>query len=139
MLRSISHITLLVLILLSATELTINLHYCQDHLYDFALNAPAHNCCETGEHENHCHHSSDMDMSNHCDDETIKVGSTDEFFISSYSFDFSNVHTIDLFLTNEILLENQSTANDAKTIVLNYKKPPTHQEVVLSQIQSFLI
>jgi hypothetical protein len=139
MFRLISHIILSGLILLSLTGLTVNLHYCQDTLYDIALNSPAESCCENGAHEHHCHPVPDMDNSNHCDDETIKVESTDDFFVSSYSFDFDDVNHIDLFNRTLIFLENKLTANNTESEVLNYKKPPLLPEVVLSQIQSFLI
>ena len=112
MFRLISHIILSGLILLSLTGLTVNLHYCQDTLYDIALNSPAESCCENGAHEHHCHPVPDMDNSNHCDDETIKVESTDDFFVSSYSFDFDDVNHIDLFNRTLIFLENKLTANN---------------------------
>jgi len=139
MFKLISHIILSGLILLSLTGLTINLHYCQDTLYDIALNSPAESCYENGAHENCCHSGPDMENSNHCDDETVKVESTDDFFVSSYSFDFKDVHHIDLFNRTLTFLENQRTANSTNSEVLNYKKPPILPEVVLSQIQSFLI
>ncbi len=139
MIRLISHIILSGFILLSLTGLTINLHYCQDTLYDIALNSPAKICCESGAHDHHCQTDPDMDDLNHCDDETVKIESTDVFFVSSYSFDFDDVQQIDLFNRTFILLENQCTFNNNQKEVLNYKKPPIPPEVVLSQIQSFLI
>jgi hypothetical protein len=80
-----------------------------------------------------------MENSNHCDDETIKLESTDDFFVSSYSFDFDEVHHIDLFNRTTILLEDPCSANKTPGEIFNYKKPPLLPEVVLSQIQSFLI
>jgi hypothetical protein len=139
MIRLISHIILSGLILLSVTGLTINLHYCQDALYDIALNSLAENCYENGAHENCCHPDPDMKNSNHCDDETVKVESTDDFFVSSFSFDFEDVHQIDLLFAIHILSENQRTSNNHESEVLNFKKPPILAEVELSQIQSFLI
>jgi hypothetical protein len=139
MIKLISHIILSGLILLSVTGLTINVHYCQDSLYDISLNSPAESCYENGAHENCCHPDSDMENSNHCDDETVKVESTDDFFVSSFLFDFENVHQIDLLTAIHILSENQQTANKIESEVLNFKKPPTTPEVVLSHIQSFLI
>lgn len=139
MFRLISHIILSGLILLSLTGLTVNLHYCQDELYDIALYSPAENCCDNGAHDHHCHPDPDMENSNHCDDETVKLESTDDFFVSSYSFDFDEVHHIDLFNSTTILLEDQRSANNTAGEVFNYNKPPILSEVVLSQIQSFLI
>ena len=139
MFRLISHITLSGLILLSLTGLTVNFHYCQDGLYDIALNSPAESCCESGAHDHHCHSDPGIDNPNHCDDETVKVESTDVYFVSSYSFDFDDVHHIDLLFATQLLSENQRTANKTESEVSNYKKPPMLPEVVLSQIQSFLI
>ena len=139
MFRLISHIVLSGIILLSLTGLTVNLHYCQDALYDIALNSPAESCYENGAHENCCHPDPDKENTNHCDDETVKVESTDDFFVSSFSFDFEDVHQIDLLFAIHILSENQHTANKTESVVLNFKKPPTTPEVVLSHIQSFLI
>ena len=138
MIRLITHIVLSGLILLSVTGLTINFHYCQDSLYDIALNSPAESCYENGAHENCCHPDSDMET-NHCDDETLKVESTDDFFVSSFSFDFEDIHQIDLLFAFHILLENQRTSNTYESEVLNFKKPPILHEVELSQIQTYLI
>ena len=139
MIRLISHIILSGLILLSFTGLTVNLHYCQDGLYDIALNSPAKNCCESGMHDHHCHPDPDRDNSNHCDDETVKVESTDDFIVSSYLFDFDDLHQIDLFNRTLIFIENQQSSKNYESEVLDYKKPPIPPEVVLSEIQSFLI
>ena len=139
MFRLINHIVLSGIILLSSTGLTVNLHYCQDALYDIALNSPAESCIENGAHENCCHPDPDLENTNHCDDETVKVESTDDFFISSFSFDFEDVRQIDLLFPIHILSENQRTSNNYESEVLNYKKPPIPPEVVLAQIQSFLI
>lgn len=139
MFRLISHIILSGLILLSVTGLTFNLHYCQDTLYDIALNSPAESCCENGAHEHHCHPVPDTDNSNHCDDETVKIESTDDFFVSLYSFDFEDFHHIDLLFATQLLSENQVPANNTESEVLNFKKPPIPPEVMLSEIQSFLI
>ncbi len=138
MFKLISHIALLVLILLSATGLTINMHFCQDQLYDFALSASAHDCCGSGGHEKHHPMDSEMDNTDLCDDGTIMIESTDEFFMPAYSFNFDDIRQIELFYPTHILT-NQSTTNSALSKLLVSKKPPTPQKVVLSQIQSFLI
>ena len=139
MFRLINHIVLSGIILLSSTGLTVNLHYCQDALYDIALNSPAESCIENGAHENCCHPDPDLENTNHCDDETVKVESTDDFFVSSFSFDFEDVHQIDLLFAIHILSENQPISNNYESEVVNYKNPPILPEVELSQIQSFLI
>jgi hypothetical protein len=124
--------------MLSTTGLTVNLHYCQHRLYDIALNAPAKDCCKDGTHAHHCHGGSDMEDSNHCDDQTVKVESLDILFVSSYSFDFDDVKQIDVYQGTDQFLKIQGTAVMMAHKVLNYKKPPP-SGVVLSRIQSFLI
>jgi hypothetical protein len=127
------------LILISTAGMTINLHYCQDGLYDIALSSPAENCCENGAHDHSCHQDSNMDKPIDCEDETVKVESTDDFFVSSYSFDFNNNQIIDLFNNTSLFSENQGTTKITSNKVPNFKIPPVLPEVVLSQVQSFLI
>ena len=91
MIKLFSHITLSTLMLLTATSLTINLHYCEGQLYDFALIVPTHDCCEDVAHENHCNHEGEMDNSNHCDDKTINFESTSNYVVSAFSFDFESI------------------------------------------------
>jgi hypothetical protein len=138
MIKLLSHITLSAVLLLSTTGVTINMHFCQGHLYDLALIAPAHDCCETDGTEDACHHDQDPHKSHQCDDETIKIESTNDFVVSSYFFDFEDSHSLDLFFTTYLLIDDPKTNESAAVGVLNYKKPPP-QEVVLSQIQTFLI
>jgi hypothetical protein len=127
------------LILISTAGMTINLHYCQDGLYDIALSSPAENCCENGAHDHSCHQDSNMDKPIDCEDETVKIESTDDFFVSSYSFDFNNNQIIDLFNNTSLFSENQGTTKITSNKVPNFKIPPVLPEVVLSQVQSFLI
>ena len=139
MARLISHIILSIVVLISATGLTVNLHFCQNKLYDFALIVPADNCRETGMHEYHFDHDSDMDNSNHCNDETIKVEPTGDYFVSTFLFNFKSINLTNLFFTTQLLFEDQGTTDFVAVKIHNYKKPPTPEEVDLSQIQSFLI
>jgi len=139
MIKLLSHITLSVVLLLSATGMTINMHFCQGHLYDLALIAPAHDCCETDGTEDTCHHEQDQHKSHQCDDKTVKLESTSDYVVSIHSFSFENAHSFDLFFTTPLIVNDMSTRESTTTILLNFKKPPKPQEVVLSQIQSFLI
>jgi hypothetical protein len=138
MLKVISHIALSVMLLFAATGMTINMHLCQDHLYDIAFNAPAHDCCENDTDENTCHHDHDMAKSHHCEDESIKIESSQDYVTSGFTFNFEDSHSFELFSTSQLMLESPVAENTSATRIFNYKKPPP-QEVVLSQIQSFLI
>ena len=138
MLKVISHIALSVMLLFSASGMTINMHFCEGHLYDMAFNTPAHDCCESDTDDNTCHHNHDMTKSHHCDDESIKIESSQDFVTSSYDFNFEDSFSFELFGTSQLMLESPVANNTTATRIFDYKKPPP-QEVVLSQIQSFLI
>ncbi len=138
MVKIISHIVLSVMMLFSVTGMTINMHFCQGHLYDLAFNAPAHDCCEYETNKNACHHDHDMAKSHHCDDESIKIESSHDFISSGFTFDFKDSHSFELFGTSQLMPESPVAINTSATRIFHYKKPPP-QEVVLSQIQSFLI
>jgi hypothetical protein len=138
MIRITSHIVMSALLLFTATGMTINLHFCQDHLYDIALNAPAHDCCEGSSHDYVCHHhDQDQGSSHQCDNEKISIKGADDFLASGSSFDFEDSHSSDLFYTL-FPVENPNAATSAAVRIIYRTKPPP-REVVLSEIQSFLI
>ena len=139
MLKLCSHITLSVLLLLSATGMTINLHYCHDQLIDLALIAPAKSCCEADLLEDNCHQNMSISNTNHCNDETIKFETANDYVVSGYSFSFENAHSFELFYTTPVTIYGEVLGEYSKTTFFNIKKPPNPREVVLSQIQSFLI
>ncbi len=137
MIKKIVHIVIANLILVSMVGFTINMHYCHDQLIDLAVFSPAHSCCDTGD-EGPGLENGDSNMS-HYVDESLQVGSTDDYVVSSVTFDFENTHNIDLLLTATILNSFQGPDNLVEKEAPWRKKPPPVQEVVLSQIQSFLI
>jgi hypothetical protein len=138
MFRKVIHIVVACFILVSTTGFTINLHYCHSHIYDLAVFAPAHSCCEAGSGAQ-CHASGDMDTSNHCEDESIVVESTDDYIGSSFTVSLENDHSIDLLLAASILFNVQGSDDKIVTEAPWHKEPPPYREVVLSQIQSYLI
>jgi hypothetical protein len=138
MVKIISHTILSALLLISASGLTINMHYCQGHLYDLALNAPAHSCCEPDAGTAACPHHHDMAKPHHCDDKSIKIESSQDYVVSGFSFDFEDAHSFQLFGTSTLLIESPDTGKLFTTRLIDYKKPPP-QEVVLAQIQTYLI
>ncbi len=138
MVRIASHIALSVMMMFSATGMTINMHFCQGHLYDMAINAPAHDCCENGTDDNTCHHDHDMTKSDQCDNESIKIESNQDFITSGFTYNFEDSHSFELFGTTQLMLESNVAEKNPASRIFVYNKPPP-QEVVLSQIQSFLI
>lgn len=138
MLKKILHIVVACFILVSTTGFTISLHYCHNQIYDLALFNPAHSCCETGS-QGHCHASGDLANMNHCEDESIIVESTDDYVGSSFEINIENSHSIDLLLTASILFNVELSDDNTVIEAPWHKEPPPYREVVLSQIQSYLI
>ena len=138
MFRKVLHIVLACFILVSTTGLTISLHYCHDKIYDLSIFAPAHSCCEAGSGAQ-CHAPGNMDTSKHCEDESIVVESTDDYVGSSFVVNLENTHSIDLLLTASVLFHVQGPDVEVLLEPPWHKEPPPYQEVVLSQIQSYLI
>ena len=138
MIRKVIHIVFACFILVSTTGFTINLHYCHEQIYDLAVFSPAHSCCEAGSGAT-CHSPGNMDTSNHCEDESIVVDSTDDYVGSSLAINLENTHSIDLLLSASVLFHVQGP--DAEILIEPpwHKEPPPYQEVVLSHIQSYLI
>ncbi len=138
MFRKVLHIITAGLILISITGFTINMHYCHDQLIDIALFSPAQSCCATGD-EGSCHAEGDITKMNHCKDESLEVGSTDDYVATSFTFSFENDLSIDLLISATILYNFQGPDNIRAQEPPWHKEPSPYQEVVLSQIQSFLI
>ncbi len=135
MTRKVLHIVIAVFILISSTGFTINMHYCHDQLIDMAFLAPAHSCCDINEDDP----SQSQDSCPGCQDESIVVEPGDDYEVSAKAFNFENSHSTTLFLSSVILNYFQGIDESTKNEVPWYKKPPPYQEVVLSQIQSYLI
>ena len=135
MIRKVLHIVIAVFILVSSTGFTINMHYCHDQLIDMALLAPAHSCCDINDEDA----SQIQDSCPGCEDESIVVEPGDDYEVSASTFNFENSHNTNLFLSPVIFNYFQGIDESTKDEVPWYKKPPPYQEVVLSQIQSYLI
>ncbi|RLD88551.1 MAG: hypothetical protein DRJ29_17205 [Bacteroidetes bacterium] len=135
MTRKVLHIVVAVFILISSTGFTINMHYCHDQLIDLAFLAPAHSCCDSEKDDA----IQSQDSCPGCQDESIVVEPGDDFEVSSSTCKFENAHNTTLFLTSAVLHSIQSIDESTKNEVPWYKKPPPYQEVILSQIQSYLI
>lgn len=114
------------------------MHFCHEQLIDMALLGPAQSCCDTNA-ESPCNSEDVISKTNHCEDESIVVEPGDDYVVSPVTFNFENTHNTSLFLHSVILNYFQGIDESSKNEVPWYKKPPPYQEVVLSQIQSYLI
>ena len=135
MIRKVFHIVIAVFILISTTGFTINMHYCHDQLIDMALLSPAHSCCDTEEEDA----NQSQATCPGCQDESIEVEPGDDYEVSASTFNFENSYHTNLFLSSVVFNYFQGIDESTKDEVPWYKKPPPYQEVVLSQIQSYLI
>jgi hypothetical protein len=135
MIRKTLHIVVASLILISTMGITINMHYCHDQLIDLAFNSPAHSCCDINDEGA----SQSQDKCPGCQDESIVVDPGDDYEVTALAFNFENLHNIDLIFTSALFTSLQGIDEPTKNEVPWYKKPPPYQEVVLSQIQSYLI
>ncbi|WP_053185868.1 HYC_CC_PP family protein [Sunxiuqinia dokdonensis] len=148
--RKISHILLSFLLLLSTMGMVINLHYCENQLYDVGIFFEATNCCiensQSHHHENENHHKHiqahhDCNPENHaqndCDDETVTIEPVDNFVASSFSFDFDNLSFINLFLLVPVItdLYNLSAVSISEIPELNI--PPPKIQTILSNLQVY--
>jgi len=138
MFKKANHILVACFILVSTTGFTINLHYCHGKIYDLALFSPAHSCCESGS-RGHCHATGDLAGMNHCKDESIILESIEDYVGPCETISLESTHTIELFLTASILFNVQGSDDEFVREAPWHKEPPPTQEVVLSQIQSYLI
>ena len=140
MIRSTIHIILSLLVTVSVTGFTVNVHYCQEQLYDVAMFAPAHSCCDTGEHNSmDCHDSPDMDP-DHCDDRTIQLESANDLYLSSWSSGPSLPGTYHLLPADHTVLDRYDKPGSERPANLcRYRFPPTGKQDILSRIQSYLI
>jgi hypothetical protein len=135
MIRKTLHIVIASFLLISTMGITINMHYCHDQLIDLAFNAPAQSCCEINDEGA----SQSLDTCPGCQDESIVVEPGDDYEVPAIALNFENSHNTTLFLTSVVLNYYQGIEKPTNNEVPWYKKPPPYQEVVLSQIQSYLI
>jgi len=140
MIRKALHTALSVLVIFSATGLTLDMHFCRDRLYDIGMFSDAKNCCETGHHgDMECHDAAEKDP-HHCDDATITVDPEEDLFLSSLSTEIPPGSVIQLFEavhTSTVLPE--PTGSESVHILPRYRLPPTGKHNIYSMIQSFLI
>lgn len=146
MFRTFSHIVLILLLLCTTAGMTINLHYCDDNLYDIGLFTDAANCCmdskKMSDEKTHNHSACDSNMPKtmDCEDETVHIESVDDFLVSPYSFNFNQDPGITLFL----LCFVSATLPDFADICSDHKIPKFHSsppriEEVLSFKQAYLL
>lgn len=152
MIRRIANILLSVVLLIGFTGFSINMHLCQNRIYDVAIVSEAHSCCEDPghDHEMTCHYpennsfnkskaKSGHSESRDCKDKTVKISSPDNFIISF--FDYSPA------ASSHILFNNTGRSDLSSLLVRDHikdqtffkDKSPPDTGRSLSLLQSYLI
>lgn len=136
MLRSVAHIALAFVVLLSSTGLSVNMHFCHEHLVDIAVMAPAKSCCEVDEGMRGCCTTEFDGANNHCKDESISVDTADDYLQTTFSFSFRNdiFQELQWMIAWNVAVTGQNNPLDQTWA--EYRKPPT-SEVSQPDIQAF--
>ena len=145
MIRKISHIAIVLILLVSTTGLTINLHYCNNRIYDLSVYSEATSCCIEGSHEHNTkdelHH--DCDSENHekdCKDKTVSIAPLHDFEKTINTYNVNNIESpSDLFFVYILLIEEPKLSNLASQLIPNFNILPPNINVVLAMFQSYLL
>jgi hypothetical protein len=136
--RKIIHTFIAAVLLVSTTGMTINLHFCHEHLYDIGLNQPAERCCDNGLNDHKCHTGFSADSPEHCLDESIEIIITDDY-LAAYKQSFAPADPDeDLFTqAHSTFSLDLSYKNSNIVSIPDYYIPPPPQKSLLSKIQSY--
>jgi hypothetical protein len=139
MIRSLVNISLSILLFLSATGLTVNLHYCHERIYDVSLISPARHCCDPGQAEAPFHHENRIADPEHCRDDAFQIGSTNDYLIPMHGFQLNGFD----YPGNPVHSLNLSWSLDRNAImashILHFRSPPPPNKADLSRLQTFLL
>jgi hypothetical protein len=121
MLTKISHIFLALLFMVTTMGMTVSKHFCGSYLQSTSVLSEIEPCC---------------DMPDCCHNESITLEIKDDFSVTSYNFDFTQL-AVDLPALVE-LVEIEVSENNSYLISENTPPPPKIQ-TVLSRFQSYLL
>ncbi len=152
MLKKVSNILVALILLISFTGFTVDLHYCKDSLYDIGIFSEAMSCCgeDAGQpHAMHCEKGdaelpgkcdSENHDPKHCENRSVKIERPDDFLISSSVLSF-NQEPVSIIQSNIFSPLNISFSSDERIPVkfLYRKISPPETAKVLSLLQSYLI
>ena len=139
MLRKIFHSVLAMLILLSSTGLTLNMHFCHNRLIDLAVIAPAKSCCGYESNQELDHHQINLvPRSCHCEDRSIAYETEENYLAEANSVNFKNTLQFKLNWQNISQHIVASATQNKASFYPDLRRPPT-RDVSLPQIQAFLL
>ncbi|NBC83939.1 MAG: hypothetical protein GVY19_11260 [Bacteroidetes bacterium] len=146
MIKKAGHICLSLILIIATVGITLNLHYCQDKIYDIGFLSEAEACCSVEKNEstkNHCHHhnhcSSESQHQNSCEDETFTTPKVDDYVVSSFQFSFSTFTVVDLFPATPDIMEVFNGFIDAPRNIPDRNHIPIEIQTFLSLLQTYLL
>ncbi|MFA5419513.1 MAG: HYC_CC_PP family protein [Candidatus Aquicultor sp.] len=123
MLKKISHIFLALLIAVTSMGLTISKHYCGSSFESVSINSTPESCCD-----------GPCDL---CHNETITIKLKDDFSLTTFEFDFTQIATLVPAEIQLLLIKvPEITTNLIHT---PQTPPPLTVQRVLSNLQTFLL
>jgi len=124
MFRSLTHIFISLLLMISVTGFSVSKHYCGTELVSIKINQEAKSCC---------------DMTGGCCHNETEFYQIDEDFISEYNYSFQSLNEIDLLFPEGLTLssKNHIENNPLFRNTLEYP-PPKLLTRRLSILQSYL-
>lgn len=143
MLRKITHISIVPLLLIATMGMTVNLHFCQQHLYDIGVFDAAKSCCEVpaSDKQNDHHHCTPIELpEDHCLDDQIQLPPVDDYLASS-GLEINNEHLLQmvLFETTPVLADiSIQHAPGSSEHFTTSASPPGRYDIRI-RLQSFLL
>ena len=141
-LQKISAFTLALLLLVTSTGFSMDMHYCQDQLKGISFIGEAENCHQAAaKTKKSCHHKSenkeDSEQKNCCENETLVIEKSDIDATSPQSIDIKDIQ-LDFVLAyvSTFVLNNQAES-DFQPFELY--KPPLPEIDIQVLFQTFLI
>lgn len=127
MFKKITHTLLTLVIFVLTTGMTISVHYCGSNVKEVSFLSATQSCCENpdGCCPDGC-----------CHDEAYIIKIKNDFSISSYSFDFSQ---LEIVLPNLIEIIKEEDPIEVKVFFLKYTIPPLKIQTILSNLQTYLL
>lgn len=140
MVKKSVHIVLALLIMLSSTGFTVNMHFCHDYLIDMAVMSPAQSCCDTGESGmQSCCAEDPVTGTSPCEDRSVSVETSEDYMAENGVSGIQHIFHFELpwfySTESEYHISNQKTAHTFPDL----RSPPTNSSVDLSGIQVFLL
>ena len=141
MLKFIANSMLGLLIVLSVGGFKVNMHYCQQQLFDVGIFSEATSCCapSTNAHQHACC-SADMQGNGHCEDKHLEVNSLDDFTVTASTIKLTAPQNVTLLTQFHTATDSFLHIAQQHTSIHRHGHPPPARTLPARvQLQVFLI